>query len=319
VALAFKIPVKDITLYPIGGVARLTARPKTPAQEFLIALAGPAVNVLLVVLIGGFGLWWFGGDALQEGITTAYTKDPDALTLVSLLVTSNAVLAIFNMLPALPMDGGRVLRAVLSSMIGPARATRISAWIARVLTFGLFVAGVLSGNFMLSVVATFVFFGAGQEVREQQMAVVLDGVEVGDAINPYAPRLTPNTTLGEAVSVLTMTQWEAFAVEHAGRVVGVVTRKAILDAARKEGAYGYVAGAMVREVPTVRPNDRLETARQVMTEKNVPYVAVVRDGVFLGLLTEVDLALVAHQLTAKRTTWGERSGDVKAPSWHSRR
>ncbi|MFT3711577.1 MAG: site-2 protease family protein [Archangium sp.] len=313
VALAFKIPVKDITLYPIGGVARLTARPRTPAQEFLVALAGPAVNVLLVVVLGALGAWWFGSEALLEAMANAYSQQPTLLTLTALLVSSNAALALFNMVPALPMDGGRVLRAVLSSVMGPARATRISAWIARVLAVGLLGVGVFFAP-LLVITAIIVFIGAGDEVRQQQIAHVLDGIEAGDAINPYAPRLTPNTTLGEAMRVLTMTHWDAFAVEHSNRVVGVVTRKALLDAARREGAYGYVAGAMVRDVPSIRPNERLEAARQLMMEKNVSYVAVVRDGMFLGLLTDLDLALVADRLTANRRTWGEKSSDANNPA-----
>lgn len=312
VARAFDIPVKDITLYPIGGVARLGARPKTPGQEFLIALAGPAVNVLLVFVIGALGGWLFGFDTVWKALEQARAEDPSVVTLVALLISSNAVLALFNMVPALPMDGGRVLRAVLSAVMNPAKATRVSAWIARVLSLGLFVAGVLLRNPLLSVVAVFVFIGAGQEVREQQFAHVLDAIEVQDAINPYAPRLTPATTLADAVAVLTMTHWDAFAVEQHGRIVGVATRKAILEAASREGAYGYVAGIIEREVPTVAPGERLEAARVVMSGRGVPYVAVVRDGAFLGLLTEADLVLIADRLMRGKT-WGEVGS---APSWH---
>lgn len=307
VALAFDIPVKDITLYPIGGVARLGARPKTPGQEFLVAVAGPAVNVLLVFIIGALGGWWFGFDTLWNALEQVRAEQPSVVTLVALLISSNAVLAIFNMIPALPMDGGRVLRAVLSSLMGPAKATRVSAWIARVLALGLFAAGIFTRNPMLSVVAVFVFIGAGQEVREQQFAHVLDAIEVGDAINPYAPRLTPATTLADAVAVLTMTHWDAFAVEQHGRIIGAATRKAILEAATREGAYGYVSGIIDRNVPTIAPNERLEAARVVMSSHGVPYVAVVRDSAFLGLLTEADLLLIADRLMRNNKRWGESS------------
>lgn len=308
VALAFDIPVKDITLYPIGGVARLGARPKTPGQEFLIAVAGPAVNVVLVFLIGALGVWWFGLDALESSLDL--TREPSAVTLTTQLIASNAVLAIFNMIPALPMDGGRVLRAVLSSLMGPAKATRISAWIARVLAVGLFSAGVVFGKPLLSVIAVMVFLGAGQEVREQQFAHVLDAIEVGDAINPYAPRLTPATTLADAVAVLTMTHWDAFAVEQHGRIIGAATRKAILEAATREGAYGYVSGIVERNVPSIAPNERLEAARVVMSSRGVPYVAVVRDGTFLGLLTEADLLLIADRLMRGKR-WGEEAAGAR--------
>jgi Zn-dependent protease/CBS domain-containing protein len=302
VARAFRIPVKDITLYPIGGVARLGARPKTPMQEFLIALAGPAVNVVLVVVLGALGVWTVGFDAVKDALFNARSEHPSLVTLLAMLISSNAVLAVFNMLPALPMDGGRVLRAVLSGLMGGERATKISAVIARLLALALFALGLLVANPMLSIIAMFVFFGAGQEVREQRIAHVLDGVQVGDAVNPYAPRLTPATTLGEAMTLLTATHWDAFAVEHAGRFAGVVTRSALIDAVTTQGARGYVAGVMQREVPSIDPRERLEAARRSMSERDVPYVAVVREGIFLGLLTELDLAMVTERIARMRFT-----------------
>lgn len=316
VAQAFGIPVKDITLYPIGGVARLGKRPKTPGQEFLIAIAGPAVNVLLVGLLGALGVWLFGWSDMKEAWGNARRETPNVVTLLSLLVWSNATLAIFNMVPALPMDGGRVLRAMLSWVVGAEKATNASALIARVLAVGLFALGVFY-NPMLMIIAAFVFFGAGQEVREQQFFKILDGVQAADAVNPYAPRFTPATTLGEAITLLTVTTWDAFAVEHFGRLVGVVTRKDLLDAAAKEGAWGYVAGVMRRTAQSIDGREPLETARFKMNESGDPFVAVVRDGMFLGLITEVELATVAEKLSRagfKRSP----STEFPAPEWRNR-
>lgn len=296
VAQAFGIPVKDITLYPIGGVARLGKRPKTPGQEFLIALAGPAVNVVLVLIIGAVGVGLFGSQALGETWGHMRNEQPTFETLFVMLVVSNAMLALFNMVPALPMDGGRVLRAVLSWFIGAEQATRISAMVARVLAVGLFVLGVFY-NPMLIIIAMFVFSGAGQEVQQQRMGRVLDGIQLADVVSPYAPRFTPATTLGEAVRMLTMTHYEAIAVEHFGRLVGVVTAKDILRGAGEQGAWGYVAGLVRKEVPVIDGREPLEAARFKMDETGEPYVAVVRDGLFLGLVTELELALVADRLT----------------------
>lgn len=300
VAQAFGIPVKDITLYPIGGVARLGRRPKTPGQEFLIALAGPAVNVVLVFVLGGLGVALFGWPVLEEAVVNARTEQPSLVTLFAMLVISNGVLAIFNMVPALPMDGGRVLRAVLSWFVGPEKATNISALIARVLAVGLFLLGIFStpANPMLVIIALFVFSAAGQEVNEQRLARVLDGVHLADIVSPYAPRFTPATTLGEAVRMLTMTHYEAIAVEHVGRLVGVVTAKDILRAAGEQGAWGYVAGLVRKDVPVVDGREPLEAARFKMSEAGVPFVAVVREGTFLGLVTELELAVVADRLSS---------------------
>ncbi len=302
VAQAFGIPVKHITLYPIGGVAQLGKRPKTPGQELLIALAGPAVNVVLAVALGALGVSLFGAQALWDAVASARVEQPTQVTLFAMLVSSNVVLAVFNMVPALPMDGGRVLRAVLSWVLGDERATKVSAMVARVLAAGLFVLGLFTTP-MLSIIAAFVFFGAGQEVRAQQLGRVLDAVQAGDAVNPYAPRFTPNTTLGEATQALVFTPYAAFAVEHFGRLVGVVTREDLMAAANEQGAWGYVAGIMRRQVPVMDAREPLETARFKMSEADVPFVAVERDGLFLGLVTEVELAqqaLLAEELARGR-------------------
>ena len=300
VAQAFGIPVKDITLYPIGGVARLGRRPQTPGQEFLIALAGPAVNVVLGSSLYALGISLYSQDVLHDAVINARTEQPTMVTLFAMLVLSNAVLAIFNMVPALPMDGGRVFRAVLSWFVGPDRATNISAILARVLAVGLLSVGVFStpSNPMLVIIAMFVFVGAGQEVSEQRLGRVLDGVQVADVVSPYAPRFTPATTLGEAVKMLTMTHYEAIAVEHFGKLQGVVTSKDILKAAGELGAWGYVAGLVKKEVPVIDARESLEVARFKMNEAGMPFVAVVRDGLFLGLVTEMELAVVADRLSS---------------------
>lgn len=296
VARAFGIPVKDITLYPIGGVARLGKLPRTALQELLIALAGPAVNVALFFGLGALGLALFERQSLLDAWAHQRLEEPTMETMLAMLVVSNAALALFNMVPALPMDGGRVLRAVLTWFVGAERATSWSALVARVLAVGLFVLG-LFGNPMLSIIALFVFAGAGQEVKVQRMAKVLDGVALGDVVSPYAPRFTPASTLGEAMRVLTMTHFEAIAVEHFGRLLGVVTKQALLRAAGEVGAFGYVAGVMERKVPTCDSRDTLEGARFKMEESGQPYVAVTRtDGLFLGLVTELELAVVADRL-----------------------
>ena len=316
VAQAFGIPVKDITLYPIGGVARLGRRPKTPGQEFLIALAGPAVNVVLVLVLGGLGVALFGAPTLWEAMANARSEQPTLETLLAMLVLSNAVLALFNMVPALPMDGGRVLRAVLSWFVGAEKATNVSAFIARVLAAGLFALGLFSRQPMLAIIAMFVFSGAGQEVAQQRMGQVLDGVQVGDVVSAYSPRFTPATTLGEAVRMLTMTHYEAIAVEHFGRLIGVVTAKDILRAAAEQGAWGYVAGLVQKVVPVIEAREPMESARFKMDEAGVPYVAVVRDGIFLGLVTELELAVVADRVssTAFQRDGAARVGQTRRTS-----
>lgn len=294
VAKAFHIPVTHITLMPLGGVAALGSKPKTPGEELLIAIAGPAVNVLLALGLGAVGARLYGAEALWAALRVAGVAQPDGATLWAMAVASNVGLALFNMIPALPMDGGRVLRALLAWPLGFERATRFSATVGRVLAVLMGVWGVSQGNLVLPLIAVMVFFAAGAEVREARVTRVLEGIRVADAVNPYAPRFLPGTTLGEALRALVYTPFQVFAVEHFGRLVGVVTRADVMRAADAQGAHGYVAQVMRRDVPTIEGHARLEDARRAMNEALSPCVAVVERGLFLGLITEVELAQQAE-------------------------
>jgi Zn-dependent protease len=154
-ARRFGIATEDITLYPIGGVARLQRMPRAPGAELLIALAGPAVNLVIVVaLVAARGLELFGSP-----------WSPGALGLfVDELILVNLGLALFNLIPAFPMDGGRVLRALLSGWIGRERATMIAAAIGRglALVFGVYC--LIHGSFLQAALAAFIYLAAGQEL-----------------------------------------------------------------------------------------------------------------------------------------------------------
>ncbi|MGV3624918.1 MAG: M50 family metallopeptidase [Archangium sp.] len=313
VARLFSIPVKDITLYPIGGVARLTRRPRTPFQEFLIAIAGPAVNVVLAALISVVGVQFFEWSDLLETMRAPQSEMPNAQTLVAMLISSNVVLALFNMIPALPMDGGRVFRSLLSLVMSADTATKVSAIFARVLAVGFFAVGWFF-NPMLCIIGVFVFFGAGQEIAAQKAARMLDGVHVGDAINDYAPRFTPDTTLAEALPAVIGSNYDAFAVEQFGRFVGVITRKDFKAHADAHGPYAYVAGAMRREIPRVQATDSLEVARYKMEEAEVPFVAVLRNDLFLGVVTEFDVLSLVDRLMSATFTAAPRARGVTSES-----
>lgn len=311
VARAFGIPVKDITLMPLGGIALLGKKPKTPGQELLIALAGPAVNVVLALLLGVLGVHLYGAGALEDAVQSARLEQPTAVTLWALVITSNGALAVFNMIPALPMDGGRVLRAFLSWFLGAETATKVSAVVARLLALGLLALGLFGGNLVLAFIALFVFFAAGAEARDASVSRLLEGIQARDAVNPYAPRFLPGTTLGEAMQALVFTPYPAFAVEHFGRLAGVVTREQLLQGVNEFGPQGYVAGVMRRDVPVVDGRDGLELARQKMNELGLPYVAVVNDGLLLGLITELELAQQAALVDQLKR--GARPGRARGP------
>ncbi|MEZ4702726.1 MAG: site-2 protease family protein [Rhodothermales bacterium] len=161
-ARRFGIPTLDITLYPIGGVARLSRIPKEPAQEFLIAVAGPAVNIAIAGVLFGF-LTVFGGAPSLPSVMAA------PMQVVGALMWFNVMMAAFNMLPAFPMDGGRVLRAGLTVVLGFSRATQLAALVGHVVALGMFVYGIYTFQFMLLFIALFIVMAAQQEVQQTVM------------------------------------------------------------------------------------------------------------------------------------------------------
>ncbi len=290
VAKAYGIPVTDITLTPIGGVAMLGDRPRTPTQELLIAIAGPAVNVVLALGFWGLGLLVEGEEVMAHAGATLTREAPRAPHIWVMLISGNAALALFNLIPALPMDGGRVLRAVLSYGLSAETATRVAAAVAQVTAVGLLVVGLSTENPMMPFIAVVVFFGASAEVREARFHRVLSQIRSGDVVTLYAPRFELDTTLGQAVQTLMVSALPVFAVEQRGAFVGVVTREGILQAANARGGWGFLAPAVIRAVPVVEPAETLDVVRSAMQRATVRAAAVVRSGEFLGLVTELELA-----------------------------
>ncbi len=310
VAQRFGLTVREIVLLPIGGVARLEKNPEKPLHELLIALAGPLVNVAIAIL-----LFFAGGIALNFGLVEAQsllTADgpPTLATLWGWLFLANVGLAVFNMIPAFPMDGGRVLRAALAMRLGFSRGTQIATVIGQAVAFAFGLFGVLSGNFLLVVVALFVFMGAGQERAEEQARTVLTTLRVGDAYNKHALVLSPGDHVSKVVDYILTSYQPDFAVVQGKTFLGVVTRDDVLKALATETNDLYVAGIMKREVLTVDARQGLDEVRRLMGEKGERIAAVNDDETFLGLVSVEDIgeALVVSsfvQLRDKRRAAAE--------------
>ncbi|MHB8798992.1 MAG: site-2 protease family protein [Thermoanaerobaculia bacterium] len=310
VAQRFGLTVREIVLLPIGGIARLEKNPEKPLHELLIALAGPLVNVAIAIL-----LFFAGGVALNFGLVEAQsllTADgpPTLATLWGWLFLANVGLAVFNMIPAFPMDGGRVLRAALAMRLGFSRGTQIATVIGQAVAFAFGLFGVLAGNFLLVIVALFVFMGAGQERAEEQARTVLTTLRVGDAYNKHALVLSPGEHVSKVVDYILTSYQPDFAVLQGRSFLGVVTRDDVLKALATETNDLYVAGIMRREVLTVDARQGLDDVRRLMGEKG-ERIAAVNDGeTFLGLVSVEDIgeALVVSsfvQLREKRRAAAE--------------
>jgi Zn-dependent protease/CBS domain-containing protein len=291
-AKAFGINTPDITLLPIGGVARLERMPEEPLQELLIAVAGPAVNVIIsscVFLTGG---------------SFVYPLRPD-MGLTDAILTINVILVLFNLLPAFPMDGGRVLRALLATRLPYARATQIAANIGQACAFIFGLLGLMNGNYMLIFIAFFVYIGASQEAALAQMRDVSRRFPVSSAMVREFRTLPETATLEEAVDALLATSQHDFPVlDESGDVAGILTRRDLIAALRKNDPNIRVGDVMRRDIPTVTTGTRFEEAFRIMQECNCPAVPVL-DSMkrLVGLLTPEnvsELMMVQSALPRRR-------------------
>jgi Zn-dependent protease/predicted transcriptional regulator len=278
-ARAFGIRTPDITLLPIGGVARLQRMPDRPWQEFVVAIAGPAVNFI----IAGVLIFILGRETDIGHLGQLQSPRGE---LFAKLASVNIWLALFNLIPAFPMDGGRVLRALLATSMNYARATQIAAWIGQALAFVFGFLGLLY-NPILIFIAFFIYLGAQQEAAMAQMRDVASNVSVSEAMVTHLVRLPRHATLEEAIEALLRTSQHEFPVlDDDARVLGVLTRNDLIAALRKTGVATPVVDVMRRNVPTVRPDDPFDDAFREMQESGCPALAVVDDaGRFLGLIT----------------------------------
>jgi Zn-dependent protease len=300
VAQRFGVSVREILLLPIGGVARLGREPSRPVHELLIAIAGPAVNVvlallLLVAVIAGWGADWVS----DGGFLQAIFGPPTLATLLSSLLLSNIALAVFNMIPALPMDGGRVFRALLAMVLGKLRATLIAATVGQVMAAALGLFGLFSQNVVLALIGAFVFFGASQERASARAADRLTGLGAGQVVDPRAIVLAPGDPLATAIHHAVRAPQAYFAVVQGDQVVGTLSRADMLRNVHTLGPTAYVAGVMHRHLAEVDASTPLSEVRARLLELGGQPLLVRGPYGFLGLIGIEDLArasMMAHAL-----------------------
>jgi stage IV sporulation protein FB len=278
----FGVRTPDVILLPIGGVARLERIPEEPKQEFLIALAGPAVTLTIALALYAYLTLFHGGPA--EIMASLEGGD-----LVSRLMWVNGILLLFNLLPAFPMDGGRVLRAVLASRLGLLRATRIAAAIGQGLAILLGMAGLFAtpSNPIWILIALFVFLGAGQEAAAVATRVAGKGVGIERMMVTRFDVLPIHARLQAAVDLLLAGEQREFpVVDNLGRVEGLLTRENLIKGLSQRGPESTVGEAMTPQVPLLPLGLNFDTALNQLRASGLPALPVVDSaGALVGLLT----------------------------------
>ena len=279
-ARRFGVPTSDITLLPIGGVARLQRIPERPVQELLIALAGPAVNVVIVALLFLVFQIRFPGDV----------ADPQHLVQARFwpkILEVNAFLAGFNMLPAFPMDGGRVLRALLAMRLPYSRATRLAASIGQFMAIGFGLLGLCGGAPLLLLIAIFVWIGAEAEATQVEERIALKDVPVRTAMLTDYHTLMPFDSLGHAADLLLSGTQQDFPIvsttDHSFQ--GLLTRSDLMTGLARAGRDALVSDHAKTEISSVEASSPLVAAVARLREGHGPCLQVVDQGETVGLLT----------------------------------
>jgi len=278
-ARRYGIRTRDITLLPIGGVARLERMPEKPGQELVVALAGPAVNVVIAGVLFG-GLLVLG--TLQNLMSLEIVSGNFFFNLMSV----NVLLVAFNLLPAFPMDGGRVLRALLASRMDYRRATRVAASVGQgmAILFALLGLFVVKNPFLLFI-ALFVFLGAQSEAEMVGMQQTLRGQLARDAMVTRFRPLDAEATLDAAARELLAGSQQDFPVISGDRMVGVLMRNDLVKAIAEGGLQSRVQDAMRRKCAVVEASEPLRVAFDKMREAGSSTVPVMHEGRLVGLLT----------------------------------
>ncbi len=298
-ARRYGIATPDITLLPIGGVARLERIPENPSEELVVALAGPAVNVVIAALL----FLALGGAPSPEALASPENADHP---LLARLFWVNVTLVVFNLIPAFPMDGGRVLRALLGYRMGHRRATEVAATIGQVLAFGLGFLGLIGGAPLLVFVALFVWLGAGAESQAVRMRDMSRGMVAADAMITHFEVLPVTAPLSQAVELLIRTSQTDFPVVDGGeRLRGILTRSDLIRALQASGPDSPVLEAMGRDVPEVPHRAPLDQAMLAMQAAAGPVAVVDGAGRLVGLLTQENLGELL-MVEAARVQTGQR-------------
>lgn len=277
-ARKFGVQTRDVVLLPIGGVAQMDQIPEQPRQELLVALAGPAVNLVialaLVVLLGG----------LPEHVDVEMNNLGANLPLH--LAYANLALAFFNLIPAFPMDGGRALRALLAARFGYVRGTAMAAAVGQALAVVFGIYAILVGHLILGLIAVFVYFAAGAEAGMVQMRGATLASLASDVM------ITDFEVLGEAMPVaeaadclIRSHQREFLVVDDQQRPTGTIIRDGIVEALKEGGPRTPIASIMKRDVVAVTPRHHADEVLRLL-QKEIPAVAVLDDdGQLVGMIT----------------------------------
>jgi len=287
VAKRFGIEVKEITLLPIGGIASMSKMPDKPYQEFLISLAGPLFNIAVVVIFFLPLYYILGPDVLFSSLSVRTIPHT-----IAHIYWINLILAVFNLIPAFPMDGGRILRSLLAQKMGFRRATKIAVNFGHIFALIFGYIGIVNGHIILIIIAVFIYMAASSEELQVDIKETLKRYKIKDVSSHRFLSVNKTATLARILELMFHSHQEDFPVIEDGRMIGFVTRRDIVGAIHQHGKSIAVSLIMRKNFPILREADTLDSAQTIMQEHSMKALPVVKLGGVIGLVTIEDITRV---------------------------
>ena len=269
------IEIKSITLYFFGGVSAFEEIPRNPRLELQMAFAGPAVS-------GVIGL-------ASVLLASLFTEGSAAAIILWTLGLMNLILMIFNLIPAFPMDGGRLLRAWFATRMPYIRATRNAAGIGKMFAILMFVLGLFSFNFLLLFVAFFVYVGASEEEKATEISVSLEGIKVKNIMSPEVRTVAPDMTLQELKELMFLEKHRGYPVMSGDEMLGIVTLTNLQSVPDELLPSTSVEKVMARKLYVIAPVDEASTAMKMMNDMQIRRLPVMDNGLLVGIVSREDL------------------------------
>jgi Zn-dependent protease/CBS domain-containing protein len=288
--------VREITLLPIGGVASLTKMPDKWHEELLIALAGPLTNIAIVAVFFFPMKAWLGDELFMMSFKAFYAGSLNMASLKANIISLywiNLTLAAFNLLPAFPMDGGRVFRAIMAGWMGFPRATKVAANFGVVFALFFVYYGWISHTYSLIFIGVFIFLSASGEEMQMNVKTALGRYKVSDVLYKDFIALKPDTALSEAQGLMLRIRQEGFpVVDEKGEIIGFAAGKDIMVGSGRYGPGDPISAVMKRDIPYVDEFTPLDQVQMIFSSGDTSSVPVLRGRQVVGVITAGDIGRV---------------------------
>jgi len=287
-ARRYGIGTLDIIISPIGGLARLKNIPEQPIKELVIALAGPAVNVIIAIVIGLYLHFIIGTELIppsDDFELLGYSVD-----FLKFVFFINVMLFIFNLVPAFPMDGGRVLRALLSMKLNRLLATRVAMWIARLFSLGFVLFASYTNNITLGVIGAFVYIMSGKEYAHVR-AISKISSNISEVMRSNFTKINSTDNYQKVIDIYKKGKEKNFLVYDAENIIGAVPEAFIREAKKRKQNVEFISDLMSDKVAFVSPDDILRSVTQMMNRDGIAICGVQKEGEMIGVLDRNDVRL----------------------------